>query len=800
MGSVKIIVGRNWTEDVRYLHGLRDVRPAGTSVDLVEIRDIIDIVVDGRNITSSAAEESIFGVIGALIDSLVELLEGRSRKALVEFHCEPWELVVHPHGEQFEISLYSVGHRRQVIAHQIPIERQTFIDALSGAARKMLDQLYRISEHFASDAFVQEFDKKLRRLERADAAAFDPGPPEEHAPVGRRQASTSSATGLTLRYGLDGDFRPLRAYCGEHAFDMHALLFSGSVEAECGGRSVVLNSEYPFLGVLALLDRTRQVLGALESNDTDEFSLDSPLFHAQFDVESQRHGWSVLLGSPAADGESMQVELPGAECLDTVLTLAEMLAEDLRDINYRIELNHRLEQLDREVGELRKWYEELSGSNVYFEDPEAYLDEQAHIGPTSPTEPPAPGFPWSMKRALKLFPRRQWEYRAERISLSGIETSSHGLYVPSSDALALLDWQSGEVRWQLAGGPTENGPTSFALTNRYALVSRRDGVLMGLDAASGEVRFETDLDGTRDRLLLGATEFEGTGLVVAGERRGRLLGLAPEDGEPRWSFDPGHGRFAGCVFSGPLAAVVTHEGFFYGLDPTDGTLLWKVRLGGLVQLEPLAHQGRLYAFSRDSNNRHVRIQSMYPYTGRTDWQTRVEGSLAGRPSFLDQWLFLPIERRGRQFLAAIDTGASEPKLAWRLDLDGGSHAPSEIVGLQLDGRLHGVVQTDRFEMTCFSVRDGEVRWRDRSGDGMWRNGGRATLVPFDDCLLSVRDSFEIRELETGEIVHTLPQPFHAPEFLSATGELSLVVGETNTPSDIEDRLVGVNLNHFLVEI
>lgn len=50
MGSVEIIVGHNWTEDVRYLHGLRDVRPAGTTLDLVEIRDIIDIVVDRKSV------------------------------------------------------------------------------------------------------------------------------------------------------------------------------------------------------------------------------------------------------------------------------------------------------------------------------------------------------------------------------------------------------------------------------------------------------------------------------------------------------------------------------------------------------------------------------------------------------------------------------------------------------------------------------------------------------------------------------------------------------------------------------
>ena len=444
MGSVKIIVGHNWTEDVRYLHGLRDVRPSGASLDLVEIRDIIDIVVDGRNITSAVAEESIFGVIGALVDSLVDLLEGRSRKALVEFHCEPWELVVQPRGQQFAISLYSVGRQRQVIAHQIPIERETFLEAVTKAARTMLDELYCISEKFTSDAFAQEFDEKLRRLERADARAFDGAVDENHSPIGVRSASTSAATGLTLRYALDGDFVPLRNYCGEHAFDMHALLFSGSVEAEFDGQSIELTSDYPFLCVLALLDRARELLGALETSEGRKFVCSDPLFHAQFDVEASELGWTLTMGPPGSNSESMTIDLPGSDCLDTILTLGEMLAEDLREINYRIELNHRLERLEREVRELRNWYEELSGANVYFDEPESYLDEKAHIRPTSPIRPNAPSFPWSMTRAIKLFPRREWEFRAERIYLSAIQSTANGMIVPTSDALTVLDWDEGE--------------------------------------------------------------------------------------------------------------------------------------------------------------------------------------------------------------------------------------------------------------------------------------------------------------------------------------------------------------------
>lgn len=799
MGSVEIIVGHDWTDDVRYLHGLRDVRPSGTSLDLVEIRDIIDIVVDGRNITSNVAEESIFGVIGSLIDALVALGRGRSRKGLVEFHCEPWELVVRPDGDDFRISLYGVGRQREVIAHEIPIEQETFLEAVASAGRSMLDELYRISEHFEADSYAQDFEEKLDQLADCEAGSFgaDVG---DLSPPRPRRASTSSATGLTLRYGLEGEYRPLRTYCGEHSFDMHALLVPGRVEAEVDGRSVPLGTDYPVLSVLALLDRARELLGELESGEPGPFTCDSPLYHAQFDVRVDDQDWHVTFGPAGSSEESLEMTLPRSECLDAVLTLAEMLVEDLRELNERLELNRRLENLDRDIRELRTWYEELSGANVYFEQPEAYLDANAHVGPAPALPADPPGFPWPLGETERLFPQRQWEFGADRLFLSGIQTSPRGLYVPTSETLHVLDWGSGEEIWTASGENEAGAVSSFCLTPEYVLASQRGGTIAGLDAESGSLEFQTRLQGQRDRLLIDAAEFPDLDLIAAAEQRGRVVGISPADGEARWLFDPGHGRFAGCVFSGPMIGALTHEGFFYGLNPDDGEVLWKVRLGGMAQLEPVAHQGRLYAFIQNSSSREMTVHCVQPYTGRTAWHTDVDGHLIGRPGFADNWLLLPVEHRGRVLLAGVDVEAPEPKVEWTVGLDSSGRAPSPPLGTRIDGQPHGIVQSDRFQITCFSIESGDVRWRASADERMWQNGGQTPLILLGNCMLDVRDSLEIRDVDSGDVVHSLRQPFHAPEYLAATGELSIVVGEANTPADIQDRLLGIDLNNFLAEV
>jgi len=799
MGSVEIIVGGEWTEDVRYLHGIRDSRPSGASLDLVEIRDFIDIVVDGRNLTSGIAEESIFGVLRSLTESLAALAAGRSRKALVEFHCEPWELVVQPDGDEFRISLYGVGGRREVIAHQIPIEQSTFLQAVTTAGRSMLDELYRISERFEADGFAQEFEQKLERLEGAEATDFE-DPVGDVSPPRPRRASTSSATGLTLRYALEEGFRPLRAYRGEHPFDMHALLVPGRVEAEVDGRAVPVSDEYPVLCVLALLDRTRALLSELETGEPGPFRCESPLHHARFDVRAGDQHWDVEFGPPGASGDSVGLELPRSECLDAVLTLGEMLVEDLRELNEALELNHRLENLDRDIRELRTWYEELSGANVYFETPETYLEEHAHIGPEPDVAAESPSFPRPLGETDRLFPQQRWEFGAGRLFLSGIQTSARGLYVPTADALHVLDWRSGEPIWSASAQRETGAVSSFCLTREFVLASQRGGTIAGLDAACGSLEFQTRLRGQRDRLLIDAAAFPELDLVAAAEQRGRVVGISPADGEARWLFDPGHGRFAGCVFAGPMIGALTREGFFYGLNPTDGDVLWKVRLGGLAQLEPIAHHGRFYAFTHESNSSGITVQSIQPYTGRMAWRTEISGHLIGRPGFADNWLLLPVEHRGRVLLAAVDVEASEPDVEWTVALDSGGEAPSPLLETTVEGSPHGIVQSDRLQITCFSMESGEVRWRADAEERMRRNRGQTPLVLLGDCILDVRGAIEIRELDSGEVLHSVRQPFHAPEFLAATGELSIVVGEANTPADVDDRLLGIDLNNFLAEI
>src|SRR6056297_2653994 len=108
MARLEIVVGQDWQDDVRYLSELRPFRPADAPLNLVEIRDIFDLVVDGRNLTACVDEESIFGLVAELVESMVDLIEGRLQKAIIEFPSEPFVLVMVLDANRLLLSIYSV--------------------------------------------------------------------------------------------------------------------------------------------------------------------------------------------------------------------------------------------------------------------------------------------------------------------------------------------------------------------------------------------------------------------------------------------------------------------------------------------------------------------------------------------------------------------------------------------------------------------------------------------------------------------------------------------------------------------
>lgn len=793
MSFVEIIVGHQWQDDARYIDSLHPRRPAESTLDVLELRDIIDIVIDGTNLTASIPEEAIFGIVGNILSGLVELTAGRSPKTIVEFYHEPWELVMVPDGSSLLLSVYSIDRRRRVVARDLKIDARTFIDAACAAGEQMLTDLFCVCDHLSAEGRMREFSRSLTTLKRA--ARTPMAEPIKSGQAGRqRVGATSTAGGLTLEYSFDADDRGLRTYRGAHDFDLHALLTSGSLEAEFEGKRIVLCQSFPALAVASLLDRTRQLFNIRESQGGDAFVLDGELAHFPVTVTGEGNTWE-LRAQNLDDGSWHSLEVSPDNCLDVLVSVAELFVQDLVRSNSHLEINQRLIDLEEEVEKLRQWYRDLCGNNVYLDQPENYLRQLGHVEPQSVPTTKVPSFPWPFDVVHTLFPRRRWTLEQARIDFSSLQATSRGMIVACEQSIRNLVPATGEELWRHEFDKPLRHERSMAVTGPYVMVTEGTGSLQILAIDDGTSKARVDHEGFGPELA-GAAYYGDSHFGVATSRNGHLLGFG-KDGELRWSQSTGPASLRTVVFDGPLVCSQSTEGVITAFNPETGDTLWKIRPGGTPELGAMMHQGRLYTITQDSLHRGSTLYSLYPFTGRTVWQIRLPGSVCGEPSFVDRWMIIPLERRGQTMLVGIDLEAVDPRINWSLELSSaGVVSPTKLLVAEFEGTAHGVVRTDRAELSCFRIVDGALRWRTMPASDTLLLYGNLPLFRVGDALVNISNTVDLRDLDTGTLLHSF-DAIDTPEWAVLAAPFCLLLGERAGRGGQVDRLTGFTVEHFL---
>ena len=799
MNSVEIIVGQRWQEDVRHIHSLRRRRPAESSLNLLELRDIIDIVIDGTNLTASIPEEAIFGLVGSLLDSLVELIDEERHKSIVEFHHEPWELVLVPDGKSLLLSLYSIDRRRRVVARDLPIDARSFVDALCEVAEEMLTGLFRVSEHFSSAPQVRRISQSMARLKKTRTIQFAPrSRPPAPTEAASRLASTSTSGGLTFEYRFDATDTALRSYGGTDVFDLHALLFDGSLRAEFGADSVVLTRRYPFLAITSLLDRTRQLFNQLEGHANAPFVIDEELALVEFTVEGRGTRWLLRAGD-VDDGQLRTWKVHPAECLDVLVSVAELFVQDLSRVNACLEVNQRYLDLQKETEKLRHWHRDLCGNNLYHDRPEDYLRRLGHLEPHRTSVPASPEFSWPLSSVHTLFPRRRWHLRAGRIDFSSLTLTPDSVLMSTSEAIRRLDQKSGDETWARDIETSDGRPAAMSVAGERIVVADDTPRLQILDTDNGESSSTVSTDEPW-RHLLDAVSYTSGDLMVAGCRGGTVIGFDPTSGTVHWRHSTGPGTLQRLTFDGPLVCTHSSEGVVVALNPKSGETLWKIRTGGTPEVPVTMHQGRLYTVSHDSLHRGSTLHALYPFTGRSVWQLRLSGVAAGMPSFVGQWMLLPVERHGQIVLSAIDLEAVDPRTNWELELSSAGVAePTPVLPVDIDGTPHGLIRTDRAELTCFSISDGAVRWRSMPADETLLVYGNLPLFQLQSAVVNVSQTVDLRELDTGRLLQSF-SAVEVPEFCFLAPPFRLLFGERTPGDEDTDQLTAYSVEHFLAVV
>ncbi len=789
LGSLDIVVGASWKDDPRYLVRLSAYHRDAEPFDFSPVLDIVDIVVDGANLTSTLPEESIFPVVHELAVGLEALVSGRSDKLIVAFREAPWELAVQPAAEHFAVSFYATGSSREVALHNRLVPRTHLIDSTIFATEGVLDGLLAVNDAFASDELVQELVDALRKLRHARLRGGASGggltpQPEPAAPGERRGDAPGEVLvragdrRLRLDLRFDATHGDLWRYHGGLAADRHSLLFTGSLHFCYWGRSrQVAASTYVFPVLGALVTGAERMLAALEQGVGGAVLLDtghgvvSLLTAELLDVDHAL----VLITEPS--GSHGQTNTTPARILRVITDVVRATIAAILELNPRQGLNEPICELEQRLARLEGHARDVLLGDTYFDDVQRYLREAPTVEALAePEGGDEPEFAHPLSAMRHIFVRSSWHLVRNHLDLAGLRVTARDVFVPSAGWVDCVERATGMQRWRRAAD------SLLALTSE-ALFTSRERALSAWRSDDGAPIWAAETDAAVE-LVIPLSLDERPLLVVASEG-GNLDAFDALDGRPQWRTDLEHGEVSGLCVAGAVLVATGDDDFVHGLDPASGRSLWKVRVPGDAALPPFFHEGRLYVCAdRDPGYEGV-LYSLSPLTGRRVFERRLASAIAAQPLMVGRTGVFSLECPGAAVVQAVDleTGAllwSRPLETAQLDAPTLTWAAETLI-----------VKTDEGMCLGLDLATGEERWStDLLDPGEVLLANVAPVRQGDQLVIAER-WVSLVDPKTGARRARLREVPEHPGFLHVGADLSLLVG------DGDDHLECFDLRGFL---
>jgi outer membrane protein assembly factor BamB len=314
-----------------------------------------------------------------------------------------------------------------------------------------------------------------------------------------------------------------------------------------------------------------------------------------------------------------------------------------------------------------------------------------------------------------------------------------------------------DPRWSLALESPLAAPPVF--DPRTAYVATRNRALIAIDLDFGAVRWRVDLE-------TAVSPAVGEGRVFAATD-GLLVALDAATGETLWR-TPLPGRVAAPLYWDTGWLVVSNDGGdLAAFSADDGSFVWRQALGSPLVLAPAPALDRLFLPLADG-----RLVSADLDTGNIRWSRPLEGRINGLLALEDQL----IVGTTADAVFSFDLTTGRTRWRWRVGADvvgGGSADDRCIYFVALDNVVRAV---DR--------RNGNLRWTrpltSRPGGGPVRID-EAVLVPFVSSEIAAfspidgKPLFTIKGLgELGAQPHPRPSPLPtAPRIITINREGTL---------------------------
>lgn len=590
-------------------------------------RELLDVFIDGANVTARVRETHGALVVRDLALALVELARRERSKVTVRFYEEPWEMCIERFGATACVSVYRTGADPQVAVYDRPVP----FDHIVTAVRDAIDRLLTSGETLPNARDLASAAVLLRGVALADGLDEVRIPEAVHIVVDLdRDAPLSFGADVTMRA-----VEPATALCVEpdniERADLHALLFRGRVCAEVRNHPVDLGDCHPLLVAERLVDLARRAFDAWERglalNARGEAA--GVLVGVRVTTDGEV---SLTLGAarggPPGTGESRAAHtfpaLGATDLLDAALAFGRSLVRAILRHDRSQSNNLRLGPLRRALREATDCLREASQTDSKVNPtPEPYRafaatlhDARPHLRSTLPAA------------RLRYAPR--WRAIVPGIDLRATYLCGDRIIASSATEMWALDRTSGRTLWRvnISRGTSVVTPDSIA---RLA----PDGTMRVYDIRTGEARMRVRLAPRMGGPVTGTVvHLPGLPkLAIVTEGAHHLVAVDLTSGEPRWrwSWSPagvgnvGGGRAPGTPRmkrAGRLAYFTSGGGALTALDVITGAVVWRLRDRLRFRSPPTVVHDALFVVAGGVHG-VARLYCVDPYSGHVRWSKTI---------------------------------------------------------------------------------------------------------------------------------------------------------------------------------
>jgi outer membrane protein assembly factor BamB len=662
------------------------------SSDLSATYGLLDLLVDGNNLTARIGQSQALAVLGDLGHAVAHLLTGRRTRTTVELYAEDetWELGFELDGPEVLVTVFRSGPVPEVAIHEraVPLGalRQGVLDALEEAPNSKTPGAVRAGVLGAHRALEAAPSVGLGSRVVRQKTSIAPEPVEGY---GFSASAALRQTGAGPDHGSD---RVL-----ERA-DLHSLLVRGELKFEAQGHSAELGPLHVFLAAEKLVLLAEEVFSAWKNG--------RPIFRriecdqARFAV---RRGpgdgpMALTVSSPFLRAErpgKTFPEIPVPTFVQAVAAFAEALSEAFLAKDPTQAKNLRLGGLRETALRLRGEAEDaLAQDSVTNPDPENYRS----FALLSPRRSQTRG-PWAHGGKMRFVPR--WVATVPGIDLGATFLCGDRILLGASRETACVHRTTGEVLWRVPTARAACVITPLGLARLHP-----DGRVVLHELETGEARFVSTVEPRRGSRPAGAVVCAPglPKLLVVAEGDRRITAIDLMSGEVRWRFTGPRPTGYRLRRAGRLLLVAATDCALMALDVTSGEVVWRLRDRVPFAGELALDQEAAFAIA-GAQSSQGKLVELDLWSGQLRWSVELsEGWLPGQaPLLAGNAVVVPsrdregcgahaFDRTSGELLWAQGPGLVSPMAAW----------------LAVDQSL--VINSASGSLLCLDARTGKVRY------------------------------------------------------------------------------------------